>query len=274
MKLLTNCLICGSNVSNLVQLNVGHDQYLRLLGIDSLTQIRSWIKCLNCGLMRQSNILDESETNLLYQLFRSESIRQETPDSYFDRITKMPVEMSENNKRCAWMNGSIPKSGSILDIGCGGGVFLNEFKRFFGLGWDIAGIEPTPEYASLASRRLGVNIETGMFNERSFSGQLFDLITINHVLEHISNPLEFLKNAFALLKPDGAIYLKTPDQSDFGFLPTNHDRFSLQHIWYFRLIDLEKIGLAAGLVPAKSEAFISIRGRNNNALLLRRQSDK
>ena len=167
------------------------------------------------------------------------------------------------------MQDEIPISGSVLDIGCGGGVFLHKFIEFFGSNWNVMGIEPTVEYAELASRRLGVIVKPGMFESRAFSGKLFDLITINHVLEHIIDPLVFLRDARDLLKPNGIIYLETPDQSDFGFLPTTHDRFSLQHNWYFRLADLENFGRRAGLTPVKSETFMSIRNRNNARILLK-----
>jgi 2-polyprenyl-3-methyl-5-hydroxy-6-metoxy-1,4-benzoquinol methylase len=108
-----------------------------------------------------------------------------------------------------------------------------------------------------------------MFDDRMFSGKLFDLITINHVLEHIIDPIVFLRNACRLLKPNGMIYLETPDQSDFGFLPTTHDRFSLQHNWYFRLVDLENFGRRVGLTPVKSETFTSIRNRFNSRVLFK-----
>ena len=266
---LTSCILCGSGASVIVQKQTGHDEYLQLLQIDHEKSERSWIKCLDCGLVRQSSTLDHDETTKLYLMFRNRSIRSENPDEYFERITSLPPDESENFQRCVWMQDEIPISGSVLDIGCGGGVFLHKFIEFFGSNWNVMGIEPTVEYAELASRRLGVIVKPGMFESRAFSEKLFDVITINHVLEHIIDPLVFPRDARDLLKPNGIIYLETPDQSDFGFLPTTHDRFSLQHNWYFRLADLENFGRRAGLTPVKSETFRSIRNRNNARILLK-----
>jgi 2-polyprenyl-3-methyl-5-hydroxy-6-metoxy-1,4-benzoquinol methylase len=266
---LTSCIFCKSHASIIVQKQSGHDEYLKLLSKDHKESVRSWIRCLDCGLARQSNVLDDAETTELYLMFRNRTIRSENPDEYFDRITSLPAVESENFQRCIWMKDEIPSSGSILDIGCGGGVFLHQFIEFYGSNWKVAGVEPTVEYAELASRRLGASIEPGMFDDRMFSGKLFDLITINHVLEHIIDPIVFLRNACRLLKPNGMIYLETPDQSDFGFLPTTHDRFSLQHNWYFRLVDLENFGRRVGLTPVKSETFTSIRNRFNSRVLFK-----
>ena len=39
----------------------------------------------------------------------------------------------------------------------------------------------------------------------------FDLITLNKVLEHVENPVNFLKNSIKFLKKDGLIYIEVPD---------------------------------------------------------------
>jgi SAM-dependent methyltransferase len=268
---LEKCLVCDSHDYSVVQKQTGPDTYLELLLQDHEALERFWIRCLGCGLIRQKSILDTAETKKLYLLFRDRTIRPENPDEYFDRISSLPADESENYQRCVWLNNEIPRAGKILDIGCGGGVFLHQFKGFFGQGWEVTGIEPTVEYAELAARRLSAKIESGMFDEYSFVGNSFDLITINHVLEHVIDPIEFLHLAQKLLKPNGMIFIETPEQSDFEFLPETHDRFSLQHNWYFRLFDLECIGSQVGLKPVKGENFISLRTRNNARLLLKKQ---
>ena len=266
---LDKCFLCNSHDYAVVQKQIGPDTYLELLQKDYEALARSWIRCLGCGLIRQSNILDTAETAKLYMLFRDRTIRSENPDEYFDRITSLPADESENHQRCVWLENDLPTSGKVLDIGCGGGVFLHQFVRYFGQGWDVAGIEPTVDYAELATRRLGTRIESGMFDEYQFVGNSFDLITINHVLEHVIDPIAFLKTAVRLLKPNGMVFIETPEQSDFGFLPETHDRFSLQHNWYFRLVDLESIGRQVGLESVKGDNFGSLRTRNNTRLLLR-----
>ena len=84
--------------------------------------------------MRQNSILDTAETKKLYLLFRDRTIRSENPDEYFDRISSLPAGESENYQRCIWLDNEIPRTGKILDIGCGGGVFLHQFQGFFGQG--------------------------------------------------------------------------------------------------------------------------------------------
>jgi hypothetical protein len=53
------------------------------------------------------------------------------------------------------------------------------------------------------------------------------------VLEHVPDPRSFLAQIRADLDREAWLYLEVPDESDFGTLEVNHDRFMSQHISYF-----------------------------------------
>jgi len=107
----------------------------------------------------------------------------------------------------------LPKGGgTVLDVGCGNGSFLEIAKS---LGWDAMGVDPDASaVANCASRGLKV-FQSGI--ER-FEGEenLFDVITLSHVIEHMHDPLSLFEECYRLLKPDGRLWLETPNIDSCG----------------------------------------------------------
>lgn len=98
------------------------------------------------------------------------------------------------------------KNGNILDIGCGIGSFLIASKA---IGWKEYGVE-IGSSAQIA-KDLGVNVVQKNFLETNFQYNFFDVITSIDVLEHISNPKLFLEMARNYLRPEGLLYIITPN---------------------------------------------------------------
>lgn len=108
------------------------------------------------------------------------------------------------------------EGGTLLDVGCGDGSFLALARS---CGWDVVGLDPDPK-AAANSARQGLTVYEG--DIKYFDGQteLFDVITLNHVIEHVYEPVKVLKACHALLKPGGQLWLETPNIDSFG-----HGRF-------------------------------------------------
>lgn len=106
-----------------------------------------------------------------------------------------------------------PKSsGSLLDVGCGNGAFL---KIAESCGWDVVGLDPDPKAAANAKQR-GLAVHEGGIEYFEGAVGLFDVITLNHVIEHVHDPIEVLKTCHTLLKPGGQLWLETPNIASFG----------------------------------------------------------
>ena len=100
----------------------------------------------------------------------------------------------------------------ILDIGCGTGYFL-DLLRDSTPSADCAGYEFNPGVANIA-RSKGYTVYHGLFPESisaEIGGKLFDAITMFQVLEHLSDPVGFLKSAGRLLNPGGLLIIGVPD---------------------------------------------------------------
>lgn len=119
-------------------------------------------------------------------------------------------------------------TGKILDIGCGKGLFL---RKFFSKNknWGIYGIEPSRNASKFFSETLpNANIFEGVFEESDFKKETFDLITANGVLEHVPNPIEFLKGIRSCLNKDGFLYIGVPN-----FINNPADLFTFDHLSRF-----------------------------------------
>jgi len=117
-------------------------------------------------------------------------------------------EVIENS--VLYLNGT--KRGKLLDIGCGQGRFL---VRMRDLGWQVIGIEPDPIAAAIARERFGLEVFTTP-EETCLPDNVLDAITMDHVIEHIYDPISSLRRYARLLKPGGEMILVTPNAESLG----------------------------------------------------------
>ena len=99
----------------------------------------------------------------------------------------------------------ITDGGRALDIGCGRGGLLSNL----GPQWEKHGVELSLEAAKRASAHG--SIIQGDLSNTNYEPNSFNLITLNHVIEHLPNPLEMMNSCKRLLAPSGILVIATPD---------------------------------------------------------------
>lgn len=99
----------------------------------------------------------------------------------------------------------------VLDVGCSTGQFLAALKGKIGL---RVGIELSREDANFIKNNLDFKVYNEPIERLKLPEGPFDLITSLQVLEHVENPLEFLKKIGKHLKPNGLLYLELPNIDD------------------------------------------------------------
>ncbi len=88
-----------------------------------------------------------------------------------------------------------PRPGErVLDIGCGGGYYLEFMNR---LGLDVTGIDASPYMINLAREHLGnrCSLNRGMAEDLPYEDNEFDLVVLINILEFLDDPLEALREA-------------------------------------------------------------------------------
>jgi SAM-dependent methyltransferase len=105
---------------------------------------------------------------------------------------------------CRVRRGSVKR---FLDVGCNYGFGVHIAQHLFG--WEALGVEPSP-----AGRRgqaeLGVEIRADFLDDATDIGQPFDLILASEVVEHVSDPVDFLSQLRRRLTASGVVVLTTP----------------------------------------------------------------
>lgn len=199
MTHLETCPICESNA---LKSHIELDDYF--LSKEAFTIV----KCDDCGFLftnpypdldrlgeyyKSEEYISHSNTkkglfSSLYQFVRSYTLRKK-----FELIKRY------TNK------------GSILDIGCATGEFLNVFKM---AKWEAEGIEPDPDARNMAidNYDLKVGEEQEIHNIESESK---DIITMWHVLEHVPNLNQRIKDLNRILKAEGTIFIAVPNYTSF-----------------------------------------------------------
>lgn len=114
-------------------------------------------------------------------------------------------------KRFNIINRFIDKPGKVLDIGTSTGVMLDIFRE---KGWKTFGIEPSQ--SSKIALQKGHDIKQGFFENVHFKKEEFDLIILNHTLEHLDNPLSVLNKVFGLLRKGGYVLVDVPNAGGIG----------------------------------------------------------
>jgi 2-polyprenyl-3-methyl-5-hydroxy-6-metoxy-1,4-benzoquinol methylase len=132
-------------------------------------------------------------------------------------------------------------SGSILDIGCTVGTFLQAAKD---AGWTAAGIEPNPRTYKTARER-GFTVHEGFFNEE-MAAKLpkFDAVHMGDVIEHVLDPVALLRLVRRVLKPGGLLFIATPDID--SFMASRLQIKPREHLVYFTTRSLQLAAEAAG----------------------------
>jgi 2-polyprenyl-3-methyl-5-hydroxy-6-metoxy-1,4-benzoquinol methylase len=176
-----------------------------------------------------------------------------------DTIQSMLAKKDEGTETKNSPSSFIPHASSLLEIGCGTGVFLAKAREH---GFDCAGLELS-SYAAEFVRKMGIPVETKSIEEADFPENAFDVIVMREVIEHLPHPMESLRTIHKWLKPGGVLFMATgnydcPERKLRGadwfyFMPEGH-------LYYFSNRTMTKYLRKAG--------FRTVRVTNQGDLLM------
>ena len=107
----------------------------------------------------------------------------------------------------------------ILDIGCGGGLLCEPMAR---LGADIVGADAAERNIPIArvhaeNSGLDIDYRFTTAEDMAAAGEQFDIVLNMEVVEHVANPLSYLKACQQLLKPEGLHICSTINRNPKSF---------------------------------------------------------
>lgn len=159
--------------------------------------------CRNCGLIMTSPCLDDKSNNSFYDGEYHYIYRAETSPS--------EARFEERKKEAGTIIGFIQKhtgidTGSVLEIGCADGGNIAAFAE---KGYKATGLDLSHTYVEYGKER-GLDLHCCDASSFVRKGQLFDIVVLNHVLEHFTDLKRELNTIAKLMTDTGVLFVAVP----------------------------------------------------------------
>jgi len=225
---------------------------------------REILECSNCGHMINihklniNNIYTKKYYNLTY---KNKNILYDR----FREIINLPYKKSDNKHRSnrvhLFLKNNFNKNQKkILDIGSGTGVFLYEMTK---KGYNCVGIEKDNRYVEFNKNLYNLNVlNQDIFKMKKNKNFRFDLISCNKVLEHLKDPLKFLREFKKFKKKNTILYLEVPSVKARKKGKYTGE-FGIEHYHIFSVSSFKNLISAAGFEVLKLNDIIEPSGKNS-----------
>ncbi|MBI2042691.1 MAG: class I SAM-dependent methyltransferase [Candidatus Nealsonbacteria bacterium] len=141
---------------------------------------------------------------------------------------------------------SMPKDAKILDVGCSGGLLLEELKNRGFL--NLFGIDISQDALDVCRTKRIANVKLADAKDTGFEDNYFDIVLASDVLEHVAEQEKTISEWRRILKKGGKLIVFVPA---FGFLWSNHDEINLHQKRYSKK-QLNELLRGGGFEPEKS----------------------
>jgi len=202
------------------------------------------VLCQTCGLVWTDPRPDSNQTRKFY----AEEYRLQYKSTYVPKRKHVYRETLRAIARYQAIEPQMKPGIQMLDVGSGGGFFPYVARQ---QGIKAQGIEPNEGFAKYAGETFDVPTTNAFFQDVELSEESFDLITLNHVLEHVEDPCATLGQLHTWLKYDGYLVVEVPNIEATYHSPQN--RFHVGHLYNFNPVNLEYLGVKAGLAVHASK---------------------
>ena len=167
------------------------------------------------------------------------------------------------------------ENGKMLDIGCGNG---ERFCWMQDLGWDIYGVE-LDKNACLWAAKRGIKVSNTNLVEAAYPNGFFDVVILNHVLEHLHHPQLTLRECNRILRRGGLLIVDVPNFGgyDARFFRETWNSLDLpRHLYHFTEETLTNILNKSGFsaITRRNKYFYSFSEKINNLAKLKPPSSK
>jgi SAM-dependent methyltransferase len=213
-------------------------------GVAQLSQI---VRCNRCGLMYASPRGKPPDHEQIAQYDPNfDSLPPGSP-----RESKERLQVKDYDKTRVLLNGLYPQRGKLLEVGCGLGFLLDTFRRD---GWNVLGVEPFYRCWLRATEELGLEVINGTLEVANLPDESFDVVLLNHVIEHLDDPLHTLRELNRVLRPNGHLVVETPRYDTLAFRLLGRRERSINcigHIYFFTTETLKNLYEAAGFATVE-----------------------
>ena len=218
----------------------GSDNFDLVASVDRYSFHQQTVLCRDCGLILSNPRLDTLSCEKFYQtdlyrmVYDDSDLATLSKAEHFESRVGMQVFDTVSKFR------KIDERTRVLDLGAGGGWNLVPFIK---AGAEVSGLDYSPALVEIG-RRHGIAMQQGGLND--IAG-MYDVIILNHVLEHFREPIAALRVINHSLREEGLIYIGVPDIRNFSM-----GQLQNAHNYYFTPRTLIHYCALSGLQPLLS----------------------
>jgi 2-polyprenyl-3-methyl-5-hydroxy-6-metoxy-1,4-benzoquinol methylase len=168
-------------------------------------------------------------------------------NTYFKKLTVSSQKLRKSvidQRKYKQINSFFENPGKLLDVGCGTGSFLKVCKEN---GWTVFGVDPSKVASDIALEKYGLEVKQKYFESYKTSNK-YDCITFWGQLEHVHQPMKFIKKAVSLLTDNGILQFEVPSANCFLMSYLEKNLFSpyryienARHLQFFSLTSIDII---------------------------------
>jgi 2-polyprenyl-3-methyl-5-hydroxy-6-metoxy-1,4-benzoquinol methylase len=198
----------------------GYAKFIEIAKYDRFGFPQRTVVCEKCGLMMSNPRLTDNS----YKLFYSKDIYRTIYQG--KNYLELAKDRFNNDHNKYLFNDLSPalkgnKDLNILEFGCGGGWNLLHFSK---AGYKVVGYDYSPSLIQ-TGRTHGLDLREGTIKD--IEGE-YDIIILNHVIEHFTDFFGSMKNLIKHLKPEGLMYIGVPNIDNYGL-----GQLQNAHTYYF-----------------------------------------
>lgn len=194
--------------------------------------------CRHCGLIYASPYFDAQS---LAWFYGSDEYRRLYDGDDLVELAQLRLKEGWGRQILELVSTEKPPGSSVIEIGSAAGWNLVTFQR---AGYAVRGYEYTKTLVQVGCE-YGLDIREG--GAADAEGR-YDVVVVNHVLEHVPDIEPFVDHLKRLMKPDGILYIGVPDIEVYG-----PGQFQSAHCYYFTRRTLShymgRMGLFADTLP-------------------------
>ena len=203
--------------------------------------------CMGCGLIHSYPIPTKKELDVYY----SKQYRREYKGAYTPQRKHILRYSRGSMRRIKQLLQFASQGQKLLDVGSGSGEFVYMASLS---GFDVHGLEPHEGYSEYTRKTFGIPIITAPLEKADIASESYDIITLNHVLEHLQYPLTSLSYLNRWLKAGGLLAVEVPNIETTHHSPIN--RFHYAHIYNFNHDTLKAMLEKSGFTVEAHPDFI------------------
>lgn len=275
MKIIKKCPVCGKNRSfsvfsvkafPYITVPVKRRDKQEILSRYSVAALRSDLEpvaCKGCSHIYLKKQPDEKIISTLYSKYYS------YPSALQGKFVPQREKAFLEIFKRAIQKKLKKDHGLVLEIGCYDGYILWHLKR---LGFSVEGCDPSD--GADIGKKYGLEIRKQFFKAADYigKGRKYDVVIFRHLLEHVPDPVVFLKTLKNMLNPYALVVFEVPN-IEFCLRNKNTSVFSFQHLQYFsgasvrHLIERADYRLVELVNTGENLIAICAQGKAKKALL-------